>query len=84
MPNFKKIRIQHKGETEANWLQSSLIPLENEIIIYEPDDTYSYSRIKIGDGVTNVNDLPFITKGLDEALKEEKTIAVIKEWGDDD
>lgn len=70
MPNLKKVRIQHKGETESNWQQSSLIPLENELIIYEPDETYDYPRIKIGDGVTGVNDLPFITASLEEKIEE--------------
>lgn len=52
-------RIIHKHETEANWLQSSLIPMKGELIVYDIDDNYSYERIKIGDGVQNVNDLPF-------------------------
>ena len=30
-----------------------------EIIVYDADDTYSYPRFKIGDGIHNVNELPF-------------------------
>lgn len=55
-----KSRIIHKHETEANWKQSSLIPLQGEIIVYDKDENYDYERIKIGDGVTNVNTLPFV------------------------
>lgn len=53
-------RIQHKHDTQANWEKAvNFIPLEGEIIVYDVDGTYSYSRIKIGDGATSVVDLPF-------------------------
>ena len=58
-----KARIQHKHDTEANWLKATIfIPLASEIIVYDPDENYDYPRIKIGDGKTNINTLPFITK----------------------
>lgn len=53
-------RIVHKHETEANWLLSSLVPMQGEIIVYDKDENYNYERIKIGDGSTSVNALPFI------------------------
>ena len=54
-------RIVHKGDTETNWNKAiGFIPLAKEIIIYLPDENYSYSRIKIGDGKTGINDLPFV------------------------
>lgn len=54
-------RIQHKHDIEANWIKaSSFIPKQGEIIIYDVDEKYYYERIKIGDGVKNVNDLPFV------------------------
>jgi hypothetical protein len=31
------------------------------MIFYDKDDNYNYTRIKIGDGKTNVNNLPFAT-----------------------
>lgn len=52
-------RIIHKHETDANWKLSSLVPMQGELIVYDIDDNYDYERIKIGDGVQNVNDLPF-------------------------
>ena len=67
----KKIygRAVQKHDVEANWLKATnFIPMQGEIIVYDRDDnvtdeslkgTYSYERIKIGDGVQNVNDLPF-------------------------
>lgn len=61
MSQYAKTRIKHKHDTEVNWNQrSNFIPLDGEIIIYDPDDNYNYSRIKIGDGKTKVIDLSFI------------------------
>ena len=56
-------RIQHKHDIEANWLKAiNFIPLASELIIYDKDETYNYERFKIGDGITKVNDLPFVNK----------------------
>lgn len=53
-------RIQHKHDTEVNWNKAtSFIPKQAEIIVYDIDDDYAYERIKIGDGVTPVTNLPF-------------------------
>lgn len=56
-----KSRIIHKHDTETNWAKSSLIPKQGEIIIFDPeeDSSVGYERVKIGDGVHNVNSLPF-------------------------
>ena len=59
----KKIngRIVHKHDTQANWEKATnFCPKQGEIIIYDIDSSYSYERIKIGDGATFVNDLPFV------------------------
>ena len=56
-----KSRIVHKHDTEANWKKAiNFIPKQGELIIYDIDSAYIYERIKIGDGVTNVNSLPFV------------------------
>lgn len=63
-----KARIVHKHDTEANWLlATNFTPKQGEIIVYDIDDTHSYERFKIGDGVQNVNDLPF----ADDTLRAE-------------
>ena len=55
-----KTRIQQKHDIEANWeLATNFIPMAGELIIYDVDANYSYERFKIGDGLTNVNSLPF-------------------------
>ena len=68
--NVIKSRLQLKTDTEANWNRLAatnsspgFIPLLGEIIIYAPDNIHSYSRMKIGNGSTNVVALPFIDAG---------------------
>lgn len=36
-----------------------------EIIIYDIDDTHNYERIKIGDGVSVVTELPFYQEDVE-------------------
>ncbi len=58
---FENARFTPKGDIEANWKKATgFVPLAKEIIIYKPDEKHSYSRMKIGDGVTGINDLPFL------------------------
>lgn len=74
---FDNVRFTPKGDIEANWKKAvGFIPLDKEIIIYKPDETHSAARFKVGDGKTEVNDLPF--SGTDmEAISE-----LIDEKGD--
>lgn len=54
-------RVIHKHDTEENWLKAvNFSPLNGELIIYNPDSNHEYARFKVGDGTTNVNDLPFV------------------------
>ena len=68
--NTIKTRIQLKSDTEANWNKAGakagsngFVPLSGELIVYTPDATHPFSRLKVGDGVTNVTQLPFIDAG---------------------
>jgi len=46
-----------KKDTSINWSKAkNFIPKENEVIVY----TDLRHSIKIGDGVTKVNELPFV------------------------
>ena len=58
-------RIQLKSDIEDNWkkVNSTFIPLSGELIVYSPDNTHSYCRVKIGDGATTIGSLPFIDSG---------------------
>lgn len=54
-------RIQLKHDTGAHWeLAQNFSPLAGEVIIYDTDDENAVPRIKVGDGSTNVNNLPFL------------------------
>ena len=54
-------RIQHKHDIEANWNKAlNFIPKIGEIIVYDIDENYNYSRFKIGDGIRAINDLEFL------------------------
>ena len=61
MANKIDTRIRHKHDTEANWAKAtSFIPLLGELIVYDPDASFSYCRVKMGDGINVVGALPFI------------------------
>lgn len=80
-----KSRITHKHDTEVNWqLAINFTPKQGEIIVYDIDENYSYERFKIGDGISNVNNLPFAgTKlELDTTLTIEGDAADAKAVGD--
>lgn len=65
-------RVISKHDIEGNWwLAENFTPQAGEIIVYDPDENYYYSRIKIGDGVQNVNDLPFLIQELTSEEIEE-------------
>ena len=56
-------RIIQKHDSETNWNKATnFIPKAGEIIIYDADETHHYCRIKIGDGSTLINNLPFSTE----------------------
>ena len=59
--NTIKGRLVQKHDIEAHWnLATNFIPKQGELIVYDVDDTHEYERLKIGDGVSYVTDLPFI------------------------
>ena len=68
-----KARFQLKNDTETNWNKAiNFVPLKGEVIVYSADDTHPFSRIKVGDGVTTVINLPFIDAStLDGKTKDE-------------
>ena len=64
-------RVQLKHDTETNWLKAvNFIPKAGELIIYDPDSYCDFTRLKFGDGVTKVNNLPFLFEKLAEIEKQ--------------
>lgn len=60
--NTLKTRIKHKNGTPDEWSQATnFSPLKGELIVY---NDATNPRMKIGDGETNVNDLPFINNAF--------------------
>ena len=73
-------RICNKHDLEANWqATTNFVPLQGELIIYDREigldgelleipvgrtTPYAYERLKIGDGITPVNELPFIDETI--------------------
>ena len=61
-----------KKDTSTNWNKAkNFIPKENEVLIYTD---FNPNRIKIGDGKTKVNDLPFVDNN--EYSIEEDTLVI--------
>lgn len=53
-------RIRLKNDTEQNWNKAiNFVPLDGEVIIYDADEIHPNPRVKIGDGITVVSELPF-------------------------
>ena len=53
-------RLVQKNDIEANWNKATgFIPKKGELIIYNIDENFDYERIKVGDGITPVTNLPF-------------------------
>lgn len=81
-----KTRVVLKHDTEANWITAGnatkpFIPKKGEVIIYDPDGTHTYSRQKVGDGIKNINELPFFgaTVGTADSFESLSKIQYIAE-----
>lgn len=72
-------KIKQNRNFESAWKTSNYTPIEGELIVFEAEKTldgtildnsvtdrehYTFPRIKVGDGVTNVMDLPFASSGV--------------------
>ena len=60
-----KARIITIHDIEDNWnLCPTFIPKRGEIVVYDRDANNDSARIKIGDGVTTVTELPFLSDSI--------------------
>lgn len=58
-----------KREKEEDWAKAkNFIPKKDEVIIYDCDD--GSVKIKVGDGITKVNDLPFTNNNMSISLRD--------------
>ena len=81
-------RIIQKHDLEVNWMKAvNFVPLHGEIIIYDIEvdadgntlampsgrtKPYTFERLKIGDGITDINNLPFANSWSTMADDEEE------------
>lgn len=74
-----KARVSFLHKTEAEWRKlKDFIPDSGELVVYDPDTTYDYHRLKLGDGKTLVNNLPFfITSSVEALLKNKQYFEII-------
>lgn len=73
-----KSRIINKHDVETNWSKATnFIPKAGELIVYDKDATHSCERLKIGDGVTVVSSLPFVSSTNDYTSAEKQKLAGI-------
>lgn len=65
-------RIVNTHDVESNWNKTyNFIPRSGEVIVYDPDSTHATARLKVGDGVHTIQDLPFILNAtIHEELSE--------------
>lgn len=84
--NTLKTRVQLKCDTETNWNKAGpkegsagFVPLLGELIVYTADNAHPFSRLKVGDGSTNVVNLPFIDAGTidGDTLPESQVVTYI-------
>ena len=64
-------RIVHKHDTPENWTKAvNFVPKQGEWIVYDADNNCDHARVKLGDGVTKVGELPFLSETflIDETL----------------
>ena len=69
--NMIKENTLIKKDTSINWEKAkNFIPKENELIVYT-----DLNKRKIGDGITKVNDLPFI-EGTQYYIEDEDILVI--------
>lgn len=55
-----KARVSQLHKTAAEWAKfANWVPEAGEFVIYDPDSTIKYARIKVGDGKRKLSELEF-------------------------
>ena len=78
MDTYIKTKIIQRHATSSEWIDSTYVPLKGELIIYDVDETHELPRVKIGDGATPINDLPFTITQADLAENDPTSAAYVK------
>ena len=76
-----KTRLRQKIDTEAHWnLAETFTPLKGEFIIYDIDDNHTATRLKIGNGIQTVTQLPFMPFSAYDIAKAQGFEGSETEW----
>ena len=89
MAGLKKLstRIINKHATAAVWNDTNFVPLQGEIVIYDPGydskdgKTYKRERMKIGDGSHSIQELPFVNELEADVTLTKSTKTVVTNVG---
>lgn len=89
MAGLKKLstRIINKHATAAVWNDTNFVPLQGEIVIYDPGydskdgKTYKRERMKIGDGSHSIQELPFANELETDVTTETTKTTVVTNVG---
>jgi hypothetical protein len=77
-----KARISQLHKTEAEWKNlNAFCPSAGEIIIYDPDQNFDYARLKVGDGITNLKDLPFFVDSATQNILQQQKFDIFIDGG---
>jgi hypothetical protein len=56
----------------------NFVPLSGEFIVFDPDETHNYARLKVGDGSTKLAKLPFfIDSAIDHHITKHRYDEII-------
>lgn len=66
-----KARVSFLHKKESDWAKfSDFCPAPGELVVYDPDENFSYSRMKVGDGKRTLQELDFfINTAINQKLE---------------
>lgn len=69
-----KARVSQLHKTEAEWTKyADWVPAAGEFVVFDPDSTFNYARVKLGDGKKPLKDLSFfIDTAVAEYIKKQR------------
>lgn len=85
MSKTLQTRVQMKHDTEANWNKATnFVPLAGEIIIYDIDASNPTQRMKVGNGIDILSNLPFVYEDVGIYVGTDAPADTSKLWIDTD
>lgn len=77
-----KARVSNLHKTESEWVKyKSWVPEAGELIVFDPDTTHDYARLKVGDGKTMLSELPFFIDSAVATLLQKRRFSEIIDGG---